>query len=219
MKKSIKILITLISVLIILWGIVFTVDFFRCSNFKMPIFVVAEETADDGETGIYYGLGYKVNVEKSISAEYGVQLEKVEMYFFDKFIAGAIAEKENYKIQFVLDVKENGKKNIEKITIGELNNKYDYDIYYYGLESVIIKINNEELDLKEALINDRITMEQIIQKAKIDEKNGTIKSAMYMDGGSKEYYYGDYTIIKSNNLDGNKDVYIGIPEMILRDVR
>ena len=173
MRKSVKILIGIIITLIILWGIAFTIDFFRCRNFN----------------------------------------------FLDKFIAGAIAEKQNYEIQFELEVKENGKKNIEKITVGELKNKYDYDIYFYGLDSVIIKINNEELDLKEALINDKITMEEIIEKANSDEKNGIIKSAMYMDGGSKEYYYGDYTIIKSNNLDDNKDVYIGIPEMILSDVR
>ena len=164
MKKSVKILIGAIIILIILCGIMLIVDFFICRNFK-------------------------------------------------------IAEVQNYEKQFVLNVKENGKKNIEKITIGELKNKYDYDIYYYGLDSVTIKINNEELDLKEALINDKITMEEIIKKAKNDEKNKIIKSAMYMDGGSIEYYYGDYTIIKSNNLDENKDVYIGIPEMILSDVR
>ena len=43
-------------------------------------------------SGTYYGLGYKVDVKKNLSAEYGVQLEKVEMYMFNKFITGAIAE-------------------------------------------------------------------------------------------------------------------------------
>ena len=80
MKKGVKVLIGVIITLIVLWGIVFAIDYFRCRNFKMPIFVVAGETADDGGSGIYYGLGYKVIVEKCISAEHGAQLEKVEMY-------------------------------------------------------------------------------------------------------------------------------------------
>ena len=42
---------------------------------------------------------------------------------------------------------------------------------------------------------------------------------MYKEGGTKEYYYGTYTIIKSHSLDGNRDVYIGIPEMRLNMVR
>lgn len=132
-KKSVKILIGIIITLILLWGIVFLVDFFRCRNFKMPIFVVAGETADDGGSGIYYGLGYKVNVEKSISAEYGEQLEKVEMYFFDKFIAGAITdnyappgtEKNEQTPNNVVDISISGVENLEELN--EFIGKMDYD--------------------------------------------------------------------------------------------
>ena len=92
MKKGIKILISIIVVLIVLWGIIFFIDYLRCSNFKEPIFVVTGDTADDGGSGIYYGLGYKVKIEKTISAEYGSTLVRVEMYMFDKFVAGAIAD-------------------------------------------------------------------------------------------------------------------------------
>ena len=95
MKKSIKILISIIVVLIVLWEIIFFIDYSRCSNFKEPIFVVTRDTADDGGSGIYYGLGYKVKIEKTISAEYGLTLVRVEMYMFDKFIAGAIADVNN----------------------------------------------------------------------------------------------------------------------------
>lgn len=92
MKKSLKILISVIVVLIVIWGIIFFVDYSRCSNLKEPIFVIAGVTADDGGSGTYYGLGYKVKMQKSISAEYGVGLVKVEMYLFNQFIVGAIAE-------------------------------------------------------------------------------------------------------------------------------
>jgi len=87
-----KILISIIIILIVLWGVIFFIDYSRCSNFKEPIFVVAGVTADDGGSGTYYGLGYKVIMEKTISAEYGKTLVKVEMYMFDKFITGAIAD-------------------------------------------------------------------------------------------------------------------------------
>lgn len=92
MKKSSKIVISVIVVLIVLWGIIFFIDYSRCSHFKEPIFVISGVTADDGGSGTYYGLGYKVKIEKTISAEYGPTLLKVEMYMFNKFIVGAVAE-------------------------------------------------------------------------------------------------------------------------------
>lgn len=95
MKKGLKILICAIVALIVLWGIIFFIDYSRCSNFKQPIFVKSGVIADDGGSGIYYGLGYKVKMEKNISAEYGPTLVRVEMYMFDKFIVGAIADVNN----------------------------------------------------------------------------------------------------------------------------
>ena len=96
-----KIVISIIIALIVLWGIIFFIDYSRCANFKEPIFVVSGVTADDGGSGTYYGLGYKVKMEKNISAEAGPALVKVEMYIFDKFITGAISDEnsaaEDYK--------------------------------------------------------------------------------------------------------------------------
>ena len=91
MNKKLKVLLIIVLSLILLWGVVFAIDYFRCSNLKMPIFVIPGETADDGGSGTYYGLGYSVEVEKNVSAEYGIQIESVEMYIFDKFVGGAIA--------------------------------------------------------------------------------------------------------------------------------
>ena len=88
MKKAVSIIV----ILIILWSIAFFIDYLRCSNFKEPIFVVAKDTADDGGSGTYCGLGYKVEIEKTISAEFGLELVKVEMYVGNKFITGAIAD-------------------------------------------------------------------------------------------------------------------------------
>ena len=98
MNKSLKIVISIIAILIALWGVIFFTDYLRCGNFKEPIFVVAGVTADDGGSGTYYGLGYKVKVEKTISSGYGPTLVRVEMYMFDKFIIGAIADIHNNSI-------------------------------------------------------------------------------------------------------------------------
>lgn len=125
----------------------------------------------------------------------------------------------NYQFNYLLNVEKSNKTKITKITQGELAKKYDYNIYYYGLENVKVKLDNIEIDLKEALLNNKVTMEQIIEQAEKDKDNEIINADMYKEGGTMIYWYGAYTIIKSHSLDGNKDVYIGIPEMTLNNVR
>ena len=125
----------------------------------------------------------------------------------------------NYEFKYLLDIKRDDKYQLKNITEGELANKYDYDIYYYGLESCDIEINGERVDLIEALVNDKVTMEQIIEQAEKDSENGVIYSDTYKEGGTRIYGYGTYTIIKSHSLDGDGSVYIGIPEMTLNNVR
>ena len=64
-----------------------------------------------------------------------------------------------------------------------------------------------------------MTIDGILIKANQDASNGKIKSEMYKDGGTTEWYYDTYTIIKCHSLDGNRDVYIGIPEMRLNTIK
>ncbi len=316
MKKGYKIVISIFAVIVIIWGIIFCIDYFRCSNLQMPLFVKANERelAQDGGSGTYYGLGYKVEIKKHLSAEYGVQLEKVEMYMFDKFIVGAIADlhnavvedkndgisnsmpqtynyfvgtileetttymivepnedekerqssdkikinygrdhidylygigrkvviyytgfiKETYPAQidtdnistdgyrdFVLSVEPSNSKDKTKIINNKdlYKNNSDYDLYYYGLNEVnITTIDNKTIPLVNALKSGKITIDGILQKANKDESNGIIKSETYKDGGTTEWYYDTYTIIKRHSLDGNRDVYIGIPEMRLNNI-
>lgn len=56
-------------------------------------------------------------------------------------------------------------------------------------------------------------MEDIIEKAENDSP--VEERLIYMDGGSRQYEYENYRIIKKHTLEGNQDVYIGIPTMIL----
>lgn len=70
-----------------------------------------------------------------------------------------------------LIVSESGTKDLVKITTGELGEKYDYDIYYYGLDKVDIKLGTKTMDLKEALLTNTITMDYIIDTIDKDGKD------------------------------------------------
>lgn len=311
MNKIFKILISILGIILVLWGLIFTIDYVRCSHFREPVFVVAGQTADDGGSGTYYGLGYKVKVDKNISAEYGPELVKVEMYMFDKFITGAIASihvtvddtdgkystitqpqihnsfvgtvieettkymivepnedeierkssdrivinygtdhidylygigrkviinytgyiMETYPAQintdnilifgyedFEITVKESKEKNKTKILNDMDIHKYNSDVnlYYYGLEAVNVKVDNKTMSLEEALRSGKLTLDGLIIKARKDANNKMIEIKERNDGGTVEFLYKDYTIIKYHTLDGNRDVYIGIPEMRLK---
>lgn len=109
-------------------------------------------------------------------------------------------------------------KELEKIVDKTDTELYSYNIYGYK-GNVSIKINDKTYSLKEALLNNKIRMEEIIQKANQDVADKKIKSISYDDGGTIEYYYPSYTIIKVHKLDGNRDVYIGLPQMRLTDIQ
>lgn len=109
------------------------------------------------------------------------------------------------------------KKEITKVNKGLNEKEGTYSVYSYG-GSVNIVIDGEEISLKEALDNNRITMDEIIQKANKDLDEEKITGGMYKDGGSMEYHYEYHTIIKKHSLDGNRDVYIGAPDMTLNIV-
>ena len=100
MKKKYLTIILIIVVLIVCWLTIFFIDFSRCNSLKMPIFVFSTNTADDGGSGTYYGIGYKVIVKKYISSEYGVQIESLEMHFLGRVISASISDK-----TFTKDVK------------------------------------------------------------------------------------------------------------------
>ena len=111
-------------------------------------------------------------------------------------------------------------KQIEKIiSKGEIE-EIDYNVYSFeGNVAINLNSDNAELtensiSLRDALLQDKITMEEIIEKANKDFPN----VISYDDGGSKEYHYPNYTIIKLNKLMGNKDVYIGNKDMTIHDL-
>lgn len=85
-------------------------------------------------------------------------------------------ETEGYE-NFEITVKKS--KEITKKKI--LNNKdlsadgQDFNLYYYGLDAVNVKVDNKEMSLEEALKSGKLTLQGIIQKANRDEKRRKIR--------------------------------------------
>lgn len=156
-----------------------------------------------------YGIGRKViiNYTGYIKETYPAQIDT------DYILV------DGYK-EFEVSVKESENKKKTKIlnNVELYKNNSDFDLYYYGLDEVNIFVDNKTMSLEEALRSGKITIDGILAKANQDESDGKIKSGMYKDGGTTEWYYEDYTIIKCHSLDGNRDVYIGIPEMRLNNL-
>lgn len=123
---------------------------------------------------------------------------------------------EEFEIRFY-DKQPQTETKVHKILDKTETNKYDYDVYTYE-GSVNIIINGEEISLRNTLLNNKITMNEIIAKANEDLSKKIIKGDMYRDGGSMIYQYDNYTIIKCHTLDGNRDVYIGTKGMTINDV-
>ena len=122
---------------------------------------------------------------------------------------------QKFEIQFNKDVNSN---KITKILGKEEKNKYDYDIYSYK-GTVDIVINNEKMSLRDALINNKITIDEILEKANRNQNELKIFGDFYQDGGSRYYLYEDYSIIKLNTLKGKSDLYIGVPSMNINDIK
>lgn len=121
---------------------------------------------------------------------------------------------------FTLSMQKSEEKSKKKILNNQelYQNNANYNLYYYGLEQVNITINNKTMPLEQALREGKLTIDGIISKANRDDNKQIIQSNGYYDGGTIEYYYPNYTIIKRHSLDGNRDVYIGISEMRLKDI-
>ena len=156
-----------------------------------------------------YGIGRKVIIKYSgyIKETYPAQIDSNEILI------------EGFE-EFELSVKNsNNRKETKILNNQELyKNNSVFDLYYYGLEEVNIFVDDKTISLEEALRSGKITIDGILAKANRDASNGKIKSETYKDGGTTEWYYESYTIIKRHSLDGNRDVYIGIPEMRLNNL-
>lgn len=104
-----------------------------------------------------------------------------------------------------------GRKDMGVDIIAKINefDNIDYGLYTIGGDVEITLEQDMVYSLENALNDKIISVQSILDQAILDEKYGICESAFYHDGGSIEYMYRDYTILKFNSLDGNRDLIIG----------
>lgn len=145
---------------------------------------------------------------------YGVSTgSRVSPYDFQKQatkLAGVVISKANLDFEINYYKKD----DLETVTLYKAE---EYDVKAYGGEVSITVENDMVYSLKDALNNNIITADDIVAKCKADEKQGVIKSSVYKDGGSTEYYYDNCTVLKLNTLDGDKDLIIAGKGILIDD--
>ena len=100
----------------------------------------------------------------------------------------------------------------------------DYNVYAFeghiaiNLNTDSSELTENSISLRDALLQNKITINEIIEKANKDLNENLITGDMYKDGGSMIYQYSSYTIIKCHTLNGNRDVYIGAKDMTINDL-
>ena len=156
-----------------------------------------------------YGIGRKVIIKYTgyIKETYPAQIDTNDILI-------------NGYEEFELSVKESENKKKNKILNNQELNKWnsDFDLYYYGLEEVNIFVDNKTMSLEEALRTGKMTIYGILAKANQDVSDGKIKSERFKDGGTAEWYYEDYNIVKKHTLNGDRDVYILRSDLKNRDI-
>lgn len=148
------------------------------------------------------GTNVKITYTGYVMESYPAQVDAIKI---------ELKSAENFEIRFY-DKQPQTDTKIHKILDKSETDKYDYSIYSYD-GSVNILINGKEMSLRNALLENKITMNEIIEKANQDLRNEKITGDIYKDGGSQIYNYENYTIIKYHTIEGNRDVYIGTKGM------
>lgn len=102
--------------------------------------------------------------------------------------------------------------------VDKIASEEEFDIYVVGGNVTIAKNNEGAKDFSEAIATRYISIDEILEQAELDSKYGVCRKGFYSDGGTIEYSYQDYTLIKANTLAGNKDFIIATPNIIWSEI-
>ena len=132
----------------------------------------------DSDVVYMVGTNVKITYDGTIMESYPAQVKATKI---------ELKSAENFELKF--SKKSNSGSKIEKILDKSETKKldiysYDYNIYSYN-GTVNIIVDGKETSLRNALLENKIRMEEIIAKANKDFPN----TVSYDDGGSKEYHY------------------------------
>lgn len=176
-----------------------------------PTYLIVEP--NDGELEKLQANTRKILIANGVNRDYFYGVGRKVIITYDNIIQsdtntiiGATIDVDGYD-KFELEVLESEELEKRKILsnkdLGSLNS--DYDLYYYGLEEVNVKVNDKVMTLENALKDGYLTLSGILSKANKDRGDNVVS---YDDGGSREYQYETFVIIKCHKLDGNRDMYI-----------
>ena len=155
------------------------------------------------------GTNVKITYDGSIMETYPAKINatNIEIKSVDNFEL-IFSERKDLGIKTIVSKDETDKYSYNIFSLGGDISIYFGDKEYY-LDKNVTGSEIKMFDLRVALLNNKITMEEIIAKANNDLKNNLIEGDMYKDGGSMIYKYDNYTIIKLHTVNGKRDVYIG----------
>ena len=175
-------------------------------------------TVNDTETGRYDGLRWQMKrITKDNIVQVIMEPFLVEVTEFPVICEYSL-ESSSYEKKFELTYMGRKYMGVKKIAEKNQFDNLDFGVYTIAGDVSITIEGDMVYSLEDALSQSVITVQDILEQAKADKKYGFCEEAYYSDGGSIEYRYSTYTILKYNTLDGNKDLVIGMPGTIINQV-
>ena len=175
-------------------------------------------TVNDTETGRYDGLRWQMKrITKDNIVQVIMEPFLIEVTEFPVICEYSL-ESSSYEKKFELTYMGRKDMGVKKIAEKNQFDNLDFGVYTIAGDVSITIEGDMVYSLEDALSQSVITVQDILEQAKADKKYGFCEEAYYSDGGSIEYRYSTYTILKYNTLDGNKDLVISMPGTIINQV-
>lgn len=105
-------------------------------------------------------------------------------------------------------------KDIARYVIMEDNNGEKYKIYYYGIESAMLTVDDNNYDFEQAILTDTFTLDEIFEEMKLYTTLNDGGTKIYEIEESNKYFTDSYRVVRCHTTDGNRDIYIGNSEML-----
>ena len=91
--KTVKRLFLIFIFFFLLWFVAMATDLLRLNDFEKPIFARPTVTADDGGSGTYEGLGWRIELEGNFMPEEELPgVTQFEFYLFDDMVHAGIRD-------------------------------------------------------------------------------------------------------------------------------
>lgn len=118
----------------------------------------------------------------------------------------------NIYFEILVEPNENATSAYDIQKRAELKEEIKADLFFYKVNNVRIRYNNQILKIEDAINNDMITLEDILAKSKYDCENGIATFEKY-NASTNLYRYENYTIQEFYERPGVLNIYIGYPNM------